>query len=227
MFQISTNCGCKTAFIRIVCNWINANEGVVSTLLAVLTIAATVLIPLRIANKQNKIALYEKRFECYQQFKALEAFWLYLNEVSTFNSSPEQQINHIWICQQRYFSAHALLEDKNFQKDCFNSLRQIIYARFCLEEDRKMLLSLSLLVKNNNRHQFNQTQDALEIFILALFNERKKFSQDQESATESFYKELLQKKNAFVSEFAKMLQFESELEKLLKIEKGRMAKNAN
>lgn len=186
----------------------------------IVPILVAIAVPCLIARKQNKITLYEKRFECYQRLESLKSFFLYVKEITSFVASPEQQTNPIWICQQRYFSAHALLDDKDFQKNRFDYFHQISYARSCLEEDRKMLLSLGLLVGINKKDRMDKAQDALESFISALFNEEKKLNAGKEATESSYEKELLQKKDTFVSEFETILGYESRLEKKMKIETG-------
>ena len=186
----------------------------------IVPILVAIAIPCLIARKQNKITLYEKRFECYQRLESLKSFFLYVKEMSSFAASPEQQLNPVWICQQRYFSAHALLDDKDFQNKRFDYFRRISYARSCLEEDRKMLLSLGLLVGINKKDRMDKAQEALESFISLLFNEDKKVNKDKEATASSYEKELLQKKDTFVSEFETILGYESRLEKKMKIETG-------
>ena len=186
----------------------------------IVPILVAIAVPCLIARKQNKITLYEKRFECYQRLESLKSFFLYVKEISSFVASPEQQLNPAWICQQRYFSAHALLDDKDFQNKRFDYFHRISYARSCLEEDRKMLLSLGLLVGINKKDRMDKAQDALESFISALFNEDKKVNKDKEATASSYEKELLQKKDTFVSEFETILGYESRLEKKMKIETG-------
>lgn len=186
----------------------------------IVPILVAIAVPCLIARKQNKITLYEKRFECYQRLESLKSFFLYVKEISSFVASPEQQLNPAWICQQRYFSAHALLDDKDFQNKRFDYFHRISYARSCLEEDRKMLLSLGLLVGINKKDRMDKAQDALESFISALFNEEKKLNDGKEATESSYEKELLQKKDTFVSEFETILGYESRLEKKMKIETG-------
>ena len=183
----------------------------------IVPILVAVAVPCLIARKQNKITLYEKRFECYQRIESLKSFFLYVKEITSFVASPEQPTNPIFVCQQRYFSAHALLD---FQKNRFDYFHQISYARSCLEEDRKMLLSLGLLVGINKKDRMDKAQDALESFISALFNEDKRVNKDKEATASSYEKELLQKKDTFVSEFETVLGYESRLEKKMKIETG-------
>ena len=73
----------------------------------------------------------------------------------------------------------------------------------------------------NKKDRMDKAQDALESFISALFNEDKKLNDGKEAtAASSHEKELLQKKDAFVSEFETILGYESRLEKKMKIETG-------
>lgn len=152
----------------------------------IVPILVAIAVPCLIARKQNKITLYEKRFECYQRLESLKSFFLYVKEISSFVASPEQQLNPAWICQQRYFSAHALLDDKDFQNKRFDYFHRISYARSCLEEDRKMLLSLGLLVGINKKDRMDKAQDALEGFIALLFNEDKKVNKGKDAAASAY-----------------------------------------
>lgn len=194
-------------------NWLNENEGFVSAILTTVTVCVAIIVPTCIAIKQNKIVLYEKRFECYKQLKALKAYWLFLNDIATFSTSVENGTNLIWNCQQRYFDAHNLLDDKDFQRNRFNHSHQISYARACIEGDNKMLLSLKLLVcEDDNEGGIAQTRMALEAFIYELFNYATEENKNSETD-----ERLLHKKNDFVARFEETLKLENKLEKLLKI----------
>lgn len=201
-------------------------ENIWTILLAIIPILVAIAVPIWIANEQNKIALYEKRFECYQQLESLKAFWLSLKCITSFTSSKETQSNPVWSCQQNYFNAHALLDDKDFQRNRYDHFHQISYARSCLEADRKMLLSLKLLVGGKNtEEQLDQTQVALEAFIYALFNEEEKnITQNMDSNMAFIDTELLSKRDSFVAEFEKTLKLENKLEKLLRMKKARRKK---
>lgn len=83
-----------------------------------------------------------------------------------------------------------------------------------------MLLSLGLLVGINKKERMDKAQDALESFISALFNEDKKVNKGKEATASYYEKELLQKKDTFVSAFDTILEYESKLEKKMKIETG-------
>ena len=99
----------------------------------IVPILVAIAVPCLIARKQNKITLYEKRFECYQRLESLKSFFLYVKEISSFVASPEQ---------------------------------------------------------------------------------------GKDAAASAYEEELLQKKDAFVSEFETVLEYESRLEKKMKIETG-------
>ena len=42
----------------------------------IVPILVAIAVPCLIARKQNKITLYEKRFECYQRLESLKSFFL-------------------------------------------------------------------------------------------------------------------------------------------------------
>ena len=44
--------------------WCNTNNGFVSAVLALITALAAIFIPVHIARKQNKIALFEENLKC-------------------------------------------------------------------------------------------------------------------------------------------------------------------
>ena len=49
-------------------NWCNANQGFLTAVLTIITIIVAIGVPARIAQKQNKIALFEKRLSVYLEF---------------------------------------------------------------------------------------------------------------------------------------------------------------
>ena len=53
---------------------IDKHEGFASVILAVITALIAIFVPCFIAKRQNKIALFDKRFQKYQQFLALKEF---------------------------------------------------------------------------------------------------------------------------------------------------------
>ena len=195
-------------------NWFNENEGFVLAILTAVTVFIAIKVPTHIAKEQNKIALYEKRFECYQQLKSLETFWMFVKDISTFSSSVEKRTNPVWCCQQQYFNAHSLLDDKNFQRNRLEHFFQISYANSCLATDCKMILSLKLLIcADEDEKQFEQMQTALKEFISELFSMKKDETQGGDSN-----ERLLDKRDNFVTKFEETFKLENKLEELLKIE---------
>lgn len=172
-------------------------------------IIVAIWIPCRIARQQDKIALYEKRFECYQQFESLKSFWLLAQEIDSFETNTKAEHNPAWNCQQAYFSVHSLLDDRKSQKGMYDYYQQIAHARFCLEMDRKMFLSLKLLIEDGERDkQIDDVQKSLEMFISALFSRDK-----------SDFQNLFEKKKRFIAEYASLLKIEKKFERLLRIQK--------
>lgn len=171
-------------------------------------IIVAIWIPCRIARQQDKIALYEKRFECYQQFESLKSFWLLTKDIDSFEADTNTKRNPVFECQQDYFIAHALSDDEKFRRGRYERSHQIAYARFCLEMDRKMFLSLKLLIENGERDKrIDNAQKALETFISLLFSEN------------SDLDDLLEKKKQFVMEYEDLIKIEKKFKKLLRIQK--------
>lgn len=198
--------------MNIIINCSAQDNSIGALLLAIAPIIVAIvaiIVPAAISVKQNKIALYEKRFECYQQLESLKTFWNYLKEVTSITSAAEDQTHSVWTCQQYYFNAHSLLDDEDFQRNRFKYFHQNAYARFCLEIDSKMLLSLKLLVADENEEaQIDNVKETLETFVVALFGQQ---NDD----------DLMEKKNQFVKEYEKLLPIENKLVNLLKIAKKR------
>ena len=67
--------------MNIIINCSAQDNSIGALLLAIAPIIVAIvaiIVPAAISVKQNKIALYEKRFECYQQLESLKTFWNYL-----------------------------------------------------------------------------------------------------------------------------------------------------
>ena len=62
--------------------WCNANQGFISALLSLVAVLAAIGIPAFIAHRQNKIALFEKRFEV---LKIVNKIKLFSDEISSFD----------------------------------------------------------------------------------------------------------------------------------------------
>lgn len=54
--------------------WFNDNQGFISALLALITAAGVIYVPMHIAHRQNSIALYKERYEAYSTLLRLKNF---------------------------------------------------------------------------------------------------------------------------------------------------------
>ena len=199
-------------------NWININS-LITMIIAIIA----VIVPAQIAKEQNKIALYEKRFEYYEQFEALKQFWLYVKDIGGLT---KESINNTTVLEYQfnYFNAHSILEDKDFWRKGHDSSYQLFYVRSCLEVDRKMFLSIKLLVATDSQIEcIENAQYALEVFIEQLFfkaAEQYKISSSMREKEKAYdYESFFCKKEKFIEEFEKMSDVEKRFEQLLKIQK--------
>lgn len=71
---------------------IDIHEGFISAVLAIVTAAIAICVPNFIASEQNKIALFDKRFEKYQEFLALKEFSDCIKEVISGTSQIKDYI---------------------------------------------------------------------------------------------------------------------------------------
>ena len=196
-------------------NWLNINS-----LMTLLVAIKAVIVPAQIAKKQNKIALYEKRFAYYEQFEALKQFWLYVKDIG--ESTKESINNTVLECQFNYFKAHSILEDKDFWRKGLDTKYQLFYVKSCLEIDRKMFLSIKLLIATNSQIEcVEKVQYALEVFVEQLFFKAAEQYKSNSSMREKAYdyERFICKKARFIEEFEKMLDVEKQFERLLKIQK--------
>lgn len=184
-----------------------------------------IVVPAIIAHKQNRIALYEKRFECYQQLESLKAFFVYIQKITNFEESDEVT-NPTWSCQQSYFNAHSLLEDKDYQRQRLDAVHQVTYMRFCIEMDRKLLLSLKLLVaKKKEIVHIYALQKALTAFVESLFKASARAGNSKVTNTPgknmetADFEEMVNLKNQFIAAFESISCLETRLENLLKMKR--------
>ena len=77
-------------------DWWTIIPTIVSAAAAIVAIAISV----RTSQKQNKIALFEKRLGCYQRFMALKRFSDYANRFDSFEK--QEQLDPIFQCQAEY-----------------------------------------------------------------------------------------------------------------------------
>lgn len=158
-------------------NCLNENEGFISVLISAITAAIAVLVPYRIANQQNKVALYEKRLECYQHFKALQTFCDFVGKYESFEKCNIQmtksqetiEVDPVYQCQQKYIDVHNLLFDSDFKKSYMNFALREICIKKCLEKDESFFISLQFLFKEADEKKTNCAKDSLTVFLNELF----------------------------------------------------------
>lgn len=144
-------------------DWCNENDGFLSALLAALAILG----PFRIAHTQNRIALFEKRLECYQKLMALKSFSTFANRFDSFELQPE--LDTIYQCQQEYLFVHGVLADEKRAQMCRVGNMSWKYAMDCLDKDIELFASMQMLFGVKKVIPFSAVESALEIFVKALF----------------------------------------------------------
>lgn len=144
-------------------DWCNENDGFLSALLAALAILG----PFRIAHTQNKIALFEKRLECYQKLMALKSFSTFANRFDSFELQPE--LDPIYQCQQEYLYVHGVLTDEKRAQMCRVGNMSRKYAMNCLDKDTELFTSIQMLLGVKEDKTLSKIQSALKGFVETLF----------------------------------------------------------
>ena len=93
--------------MAIIIKWCNDNQGFLSAVLSLVAVFAAIGIPAFIAYRQNKIALFDKRFESYTV----------LNRVAILAHLIDKDVNYkIYISLLNYvFSTNFIPEDKSLE----------------------------------------------------------------------------------------------------------------
>lgn len=216
----------STAIVVIRCSSDTSIWSILLSIAPIIVAIIAIVVPAIIAYKQNRIALYEKRFKCYKQFEAMKAFYVNVKAITSFNAANEKFENPTWVCQQFYFDAHSLFEDKEFQNRRLDRVYTRIYVNSCIESDREMLLSLKLLgAKKKEFEQISNAGTTLADFIKKLFEPPEKTNDNDEknlpveAAASPYFDELLMQKEKFVVAFETIMCLENRLEKLLKMKR--------
>lgn len=144
-------------------DWCNGNDGFLSALLAALAI----LVPFRVAYIQNRVALFEKRLECYQKLMALKDFSNYANEINSSESLLDS--NSTYQCQQEYLYIHGVLADEKRAQMCRTGNMRGKYAKDCLDKDIELFASIKMLFELKNDVPLSEVKSALKAFVEALF----------------------------------------------------------
>lgn len=155
--------------------------------LAVILSGAAILFAVRVANKQNKIALFEKRMHSYNVLTRLKD---YADMVCM------EKYQNVFLWQQIYWGIHDIFKNRNYQKAIYDVFERSLLTTSCLEEDLDVLHSLQFLIPDLNENEVNDTTEKLRKLIDLLFNLPKDAPPDN-----SIFPELQAKKDDFVSSF--------------------------
>lgn len=162
-----------------------------------------VIVSICTARTQNRIALYERRFTCYQQFCGLQAFANFIDELE----NPEDNNGTILQYQQKYLDIHNLLVDEEFLKCRFDPIRRNVYVWNCLEKDRYFITSVLFLFRHIDEKELDALETSIIKFIVELFR----------SPDEMDIKKITETKDFFIVCFSKIKSVEAELKTTLRI----------
>lgn len=145
---------------------IDKHEGFASVILAVITALIAIFVPCFIAKRQNKIALFDKRFQKYQQFLALKEFSEIIKNIALENNQIE---GHIWTIQESYLNIHIAGVDKEYIKNRKDITYIKIVALSNLERDKELFETLPLVLKIKDITVIKSVNESLQQFVKKLF----------------------------------------------------------
>lgn len=198
---------------------IESNDGI-SLILSIISTGVAVIalvIAIRTAWLQNKVALYSKRLECYQQFQALKSFYLFSHKSKGFEDDGEEIVSKL---RCKYLSIHFSLLDRDYQKN--HSVLEETYIFFGIEKDIAMFESLEYLSLFNNHALTERAAQALESFITVLITPPKAIQVGgvvTEAQQEQYLSDLNDTKRKFEAAFSEILKDEANIKKNLKLPK--------
>ena len=139
---------------------------IVTAVISAIAAVVAIVISIRTAKRQNSIALYEKRLECYRQLQALKNFVKFCKERRSFRK--DGWIDPIYQCRLEYLSAHYSVLDREYLKNW--KTMQLTYKSLALEKDRELFDSLIYLKLFNSEEESKNSYNALEKFVESLFS---------------------------------------------------------
>lgn len=146
-------------------------------LLSIITIAVAIWIPWRIAEKQNKIALFETRLKCYRCLNSIINFCTFVSGFTTFenNPDPEAEVHSpIGACKNKYLEIHDLLSDEKAMSQIRTStFWKTTFTRDCINHDREAICSGAFLTKATAFDAAEKIGKTLHEFVVALFDSGK------------------------------------------------------
>lgn len=151
-------------------SWLNTNSGFASLLVAsasAVVAVIAVIVSVCISKKQNKIALYEKRFECYQKIGALLNYAKFVAKFPSFECT--EQVNPVWACQWEYLAIHDKPTNRKLRENLLCSEMKQVFASNCFSKDEAVFNSMQLLIRIKDGKKLDEALTALQAFINSLF----------------------------------------------------------
>lgn len=177
-------------------SWFNENAGFVSVILAAVTAGTAIYVPIRIANKQNKIALFEQRLNCYEKIEAIRTFLAFSSEFESFEDNSDSPIEK---SKEKYLEIHDLLSDsKAMSQIMFSPFWKNTFVRNCLENDCTTICTCAFLTEELSIQEAKEIENTLTVFVYRLFD-----SQDT--------KIILEKRDSFIACSAKFEKISKDL----------------
>lgn len=157
--------------------WCNTNNGFVSAVLALITALAAIFIPVHIARKQNKIALFEANLKCYGSLNSIKSFCEFISGFTTFadNPDPKAEVHSpIEACKNKHLEIHDLLSNEKAMSQIRTSaFWKTTFTRDCINHDREAICSGAFLTKATAFVAAEKIGKALHEFVVALFDSGK------------------------------------------------------
>lgn len=141
---------------------ISAVSSLISAVGTVAAVWSAVQVPQKIANRQDKIALYEKRINAFHAMEELKEF-------SEYISVPENQNVLKW--QTEYWGIHNLFESKEVANLRFSCMERSLLTHKCLEQDIQAINGLCFLFPDVTMGETNIISKELSQFILYIYGE--------------------------------------------------------
>lgn len=187
---------------------------IISTIISALTAIVAIIISICTAKKQNKIALYEKRLNCYLQFSELKSFVEFIkNEENLPQKAAEKSDTEslkISTLQNKYCRGHNLFVNQEFLRYRGDPIKRNIYVWDCVEKDQFMLTSLLFLSKSVDELYLSNVKTKLSVLIEELFRHP---ASDIDAAA------IKRASTALIECFSKIEFVADNLKKLLRLEK--------
>lgn len=159
-------------------NWnaIDAVGGWISAVISGVAIWFAVSIPKRIAQEQNKIALFEKRFASYSAFLKYTSFAETISQIDTLTQLRQAFLLNFMEYGDMTDSKELLLIIKNDEKQLMSGL--FLFSNFCSgEKIHKILqgiLEVASLMQNEEINLSEKDKGKINLF----YNECKSFTTD-------------------------------------------------